>query len=211
MGGAAREYGPEDFAQDIDVSRETLDKLTLYADELAKWQRAKNLVANSTIDDRWRRHLLDSAQLDGLIRKYFDAPIKMLDIGSGAGFPGLVLAVMGLGSVELVESNGRKCVFMNQIARQTGAPATAINERIEKLSERAVDVVTSRACAKIEQLLIWAEPFLSPATEMWLLKGEGVEEELTQALASWNMEIERFKSKSSPEGVILRLHAIKKK
>lgn len=211
MGASAQGYGPTDFAKDIDVSRETLDKLTLYADELAKWQRAKNLVANSTIDDRWRRHLLDSAQLDGLIRQYFDTPVKMLDIGSGAGFPGLVLSIMGLGPVELIESNGRKCVFMNQIARQTGAAATAINERVEKLAPRPVDVVTSRACAKVEQLLVWAGPFLSPATEMWLLKGEGVEEELTQALASWNMEIERFKSQSSEEGVILRISAIKKK
>ena len=204
-------YGPESFAADIDVSRETLDKLTLYADELVKWQRAKNLVANSTIEDRWRRHFLDSAQLDSLIRQYFNAPVTILDIGSGAGFPGLVLSIMGLGTVDLIESNGRKCVFMNQIARQTGAPAIAINERIEKLSPRNVDVVTSRACAKIEQLLEWAYPFLSPSTEMWLLKGEGAEEELTQALALWNMETERFKSLSSPDGVILRLTVIKKK
>lgn len=211
MGDLSREYGPQDFSRDIDVSRETLSKLTLYADELAKWQRAKNLVANSTIDERWRRHFLDSAQLDSLIRQHFSAPVKILDIGSGAGFPGLVLSIMGLGSVDLVESNGRKCVFMNQIARQTGAPAKAVNQRIEKLSPRNVDIVTSRACAKVEQLLIWAEPFLAPATEMWLLKGEGVEEELTQAYASWNMETERFKSQSSPDGVILRLSAIKKK
>lgn len=211
MGGTDRVYGPEEFARDIDVSRETLGRLTLYADELVKWQRAKNLVANSTLNERWRRHFLDSAQLDGLIRQHFDAPIKILDIGSGAGFPGLVLSIMGLGSVELIEANGRKCVFMNQVARQTAAPAKAINERIEKLAPRQIDVVTSRACAKVEQLLVWAEPFLSPTTEMWLLKGEGVEEELTQACASWNMDIERFKSRSSEDGVILRLSTIKKK
>lgn len=205
-------YGPCDLSSDFDVSRETLDALILYADELAKWQRAKNLVANSTIDDRWRRHFLDSAQLFPLIKaRHPDQELRLLDIGSGAGFPGLVLAIMGVGSVDLVESNGRKCVFMNQIARQTGAPATVVNERIEHMSAKPIDIITSRACAKIQQLLEWAQPFLSPDTEMWLLKGEGAEEELTQATASWNMTVERFKSQSSPSGVILRLSDIKRK
>lgn len=205
------EYGPDQFAQDVDVSRETLQKLTLYSDDLKKWQRAKNLVANSTIDDRWRRHFLDSAQLFPLISRFHPPPLTMLDVGSGAGFPGLVLSIMGLGTVDLVESNGRKCVFMNQIARQTGAPATAVNERIEHLPVRPVDIITSRACAKVEQLIEWTLPFLEESTEMWLLKGEGAEEELTQAQASWNMRVERFSSKSSQSGVILRLRAIKSK
>lgn len=205
-------YGPHDLSKDFDVSRETLDALVLYADELAKWQRAKNLVANSTIDDRWRRHFLDSAQLFPLIKTRHPAKaLRLLDIGSGAGFPGLVLAIMGIGSVDLVESNGRKCVFMNQVARQTGAPATVVNERIEHMSTKPIDIITSRACAKIHQLLEWAWPFLSSDTEMWLLKGEGAEEELTQATASWNMTVERFKSQSSPSGVILRLSDIKRK
>lgn len=205
-------YGPHDLSKDFDVSRETLDALVLYADELAKWQRAKNLVANSTIDDRWRRHFLDSAQLFPLIKTRHPAKaLRLLDIGSGAGFPGLVLAIMGIGSVDLVEPNGRKCVFMNQVARQTGAPATVVNERIEHMSTKPIDIITSRACAKIHQLLEWARPFLSSDTEMWLLKGEGAEEELTQATASWNMTVERFKSQSSPSGVILRLSDIKRK
>ena len=205
-------YDATDFARDIDVSRETLDALTLYADQLAKWQKAKNLVANSTIDDRWRRHFLDSAQLYPLIRKYHPkGNLALLDIGSGAGFPGLVLSIMGLGSVELVESNGRKCVFMNQVARATAAPAKALNERIEALPSRQVDIICSRACAKVVQLLDWSEPFISETTEMWLLKGEGAEEELTQAAASWNMSVERFDSLSSSTGTILRLSRIKRR
>lgn len=196
----------------MDVSRETLDRLIHYADSLAKWQKAKNLVANSTLDDRWRRHFLDSAQLFPLIRSKKPAgDLQVLDIGSGAGFPGLVLAIMGLGHVDLVEANGRKCVFMNQIAHAAAAPAHAVNERIETLQPKTVDIITSRACAKIDQLIHWAAPFIGPETEMWLLKGEGVEEELTQAAASWNMSVERFASKSSPEGVVLRLYQIKKR
>ena len=210
--GSAPVYGANEFAGDVDVSRETLDALTLYADQLAKWQKAKNLVANSTLEDRWKRHFLDSAQLYPLIRKYHPkGELSVLDIGSGAGFPGLVLSIMGIGKVELVESNGRKCVFMNQVARATGAPATAINERIEALPERPVDIVCSRACAKVEQLIEWSEPFLSESTEMWLLKGEGAEEELTQASASWNMTTERFSSLTSSTGTILRLSRIKRR
>lgn len=205
-------YGAKDFARDVDVSRETLDALTLYADQLAKWQKAKNLVANSTLEDRWRRHFLDSAQLYPLIHKYHPmGNLSVLDIGSGAGFPGLVLSIMGIGSVELIESNGRKCVFMNQVARATGAPAKAINERIEALHVRSVDIICSRACAKVDQLLAWSEPFLSDSTEMWLLKGEGAEEELTQASASWNMTTERFSSLTSSTGTILRLSRIKRR
>ena len=205
-------YGVNDFANDIDVSRETLEALTHYSDQLVKWQKAKNLVANSTLQDSWRRHFLDSAQLFPLIRQCHPGrKLSLLDIGSGAGFPGMVLAIMGIGTVELVESNGRKCVFMNQIARATGAPATALNQRIEALPPREVDIICSRACAKIDQLLEWSAPFISPATEMWLLKGEGAEEELTQASASWNMAIERFDSLSSTTGVILRFSHIKRK
>lgn len=203
-------YGPAQFCQDIDVSRETLQALTVYADELVKWQKAKNLVSNATIDDRWRRHFLDSAQLCRLIRQHYSKPdLRILDIGSGAGFPGLVLAIMGLGHVDLVESNGRKCVFMNQIARMTKAPTTILNERIEQVPPQPVDIITSRACAKVAQLLDWSRPFLSPQTEIWLLKGEAAEEELTQAAASWNMTVERFASLSSNTGTVLRLRDIK--
>ncbi len=205
-------YGPEEFADDTDVSRETLDKLKVYSTALTKWQKAKNLVANSTIDDQWRRHFLDSAQLFPLIRRYHPtSQLKLLDIGSGAGFPGLVLAAMGLGHAVMVESNGRKCTFMNHVIRETEASAIVVNQRIESVDHTGVDIITSRACAKIEQLLAWSAPFISPQTEMWLLKGATAEEELTQAAASWNMTTEQFDSRSSEEGVILRLSGIKRR
>lgn len=205
-------YGPEDFAEDTNVSRETLDKLSAYADLLLKWQKAKNLVANSTLEDRWRRHFLDSAQMARHMQKCFDGKsLTMLDIGSGAGFPGLVLSIMGVGTAHMVEANGRKCVFMNHVVRATGADAYVHNVRIEALSAFDVDVVISRACAKVDQLLSWSWPFISDSTELWLLKGDSAEEELTQAKASWNMNVERFESLSSEAGVILRLNQIKQK
>lgn len=204
-------YGPLDFSRDTDVSRETIAKLQTYADLLAKWQKAKNLVANSTLEDMWRRHFLDSAQLAPLLKRYFgDKPIRLLDIGSGAGFPGLVLSVMGVAESHMVESNGRKCTFMNQVSRETGANATIHARRIEEMDIFPVDIITSRACARIGQLLDWAEPFLSASTEMWLLKGEIADEELTEAQACWKMHIDRFKSLSDDSGVILRLSSIKR-
>ena len=204
-------YGPEGFVGDTNVSRETLDKLESYSSLLVKWQKAKNLVANSTIDDRWRRHFLDSAQLYPLIRRHHPTkPLKILDIGSGAGFPGLVLSIMGLGATTMVEANGRKCTFMKNVARETSAPAIVLNERIESVVPQEFDIVTSRACAKITQLLDWSIPFLGPNSEIWLLKGATAEDELTQATALWNMAVERFDSKTSRDGMILRLSAIKK-
>lgn len=204
-------YGPEDLARQLDVSRETLARLETYASLLKKWQRAKNLVANSTIDDMWQRHFLDSAQMVPHLQEAFgDRKITMLDIGSGAGFPALVLAAMGVGQAHMVESNGRKCTFMNQVSRETGADASIHNSRIEDLDVFPVDIVTSRACARIIQLLEWAAPFLLAGTEMWLLKGEGADEELTEAQASWKMTVNRFKSLSDPSGVILRLSSLKR-
>jgi len=204
-------YGPEEFAAQIPVSRETLDKLKIYAGLLAKWQKAKNLVANSTVDAMWQRHFLDSAQMAQHLKSvYGDRKLTMLDIGSGAGFPGLVLAIMGLGHAHMVEANGRKCIFMRQVSRETSADATIHNVRIEEIEPFPVDIVTSRACARVIQLLDWAAPFLSETTEMWLLKGEGADEELTEAQSCWKMTVDRYGSLSDPGGVVLRLSGIKK-
>jgi len=206
----------DDLMRDLDVSRETLDKLQIYGELLIKWQKAKNLVSNATLDDIWCRHFLDSAQLAPLLRGVFgEKQLTMLDIGSGAGFPGLVLGALGVGTAHMVESNGRKCIFMRQVSRETSANAQIHNVRIEEVEPFEVNIITSRACARIAQLLDWATPFLtyggSQTPEMWLLKGETAEEELTEAQACWSMTVSRFDSQSDSSGVILRLCDIKKK
>ena len=118
--------GPEEFADLADVSRETLEKFQIYLQLLKKWQSSHNLVGVATLADPWRRHFLDSAQL--LMRFREEGPAReapcWLDLGSGAGFPGLVLALMGAGKVHLAESNGKKCAFLRQVIRSTGANAT---------------------------------------------------------------------------------------
>ncbi|MBL4836978.1 MAG: 16S rRNA (guanine(527)-N(7))-methyltransferase RsmG [Kordiimonadaceae bacterium] len=205
------DYGFSDFEKDIDVSRETSAHLKTYGDLLVKWQKAKNLIANSTLDDIWHRHFLDSAQLAPHLEAcYGKKQLTMLDIGSGAGFPGLVLSAMGVGIAHMVEANGRKCIFMRQVIRETGMNADIHNERIENITPFPVDIITSRACASVSQLIKWAAPFLEFSPEIWLLKGETAEEELTEAQAYWTMEIDRYPSRTDAKGVILRLKNIKK-
>ncbi|GHF15583.1 ribosomal RNA small subunit methyltransferase G [Kordiimonas sediminis] len=204
-------YSSDDLQRDLNVPRETMAHLETYAALLTKWQKAKNLVSNSTLPDMWRRHFLDSAQLVPFLTDRFSTDSKIVDIGSGAGFPGLVLAVMGVGHVHLVESNGKKCSFMNEVNRQTGAGAVIHNDRIEELDPFEADIISSRACARVKQLMDWARPFLKETTEFWLLKGESVDDELTEAQLFWNMQVETFDSLSEPSGVIVRLYQVSEK
>ena len=130
----------------LNVSRETLFKFEAYLTLLEKWQRRINLVANSTMANVWQRHILDSAQL---IKFYPANTKKILDVGSGAGFPGLVLAIMGDVTVDLVESDQRKAVFLSTVIRELGLPAKVHNQRIETMPNLRPDVITARALASV--------------------------------------------------------------
>jgi 16S rRNA (guanine527-N7)-methyltransferase len=158
--------GPEEFRAATDVSRETLARLETYAALLTKWSGAINLVGRDTLREAWQRHFLDSAQLMDLLPPLPEGrERRILDLGSGAGFPGLVLAILGAGPVTLVESDAKKAAFLREAARITGAPAEVACARIESLlpSEILPDVVTARALAPLPKLLELAEPFLSRA------------------------------------------------
>jgi 16S rRNA (guanine527-N7)-methyltransferase len=158
--------GPEEFRAATDVSRETLDRLESYAALLTKWSGAINLVGRETLRDAWRRHFLDSAQVvDHLPPAPAGRARHILDLGSGAGFPGLVLAILGAGEVTLVESDAKKAAFLREAARIAGAPAVVICARIESLSpsDLSPDAVTARALAPLPKLLDLAAPFLCPA------------------------------------------------
>src|SRR5437660_4118565 len=128
---------PAEFAAATGVSRETLPRLDAYAELLRRWSPRINLVAASTLDDLWRRHFLDSAQLLPLVPS---AARSLIDLGSGAGFPGLVLAILGVPGVELVEADSRKCAFLREAARIAAAPVMIRNARIESLSAHQLDV-----------------------------------------------------------------------
>ena len=203
-------FTAEDFARMTNVSRETMDKLKVYAGLLIRWQKKINLVGPSTIDDIWWRHFYDSAQLLPLVLANYkkngsEAQLKWLDLGSGAGFPGLVVSIMGGGEVHLVESNGKKCTFLRQVIRETGANAVVHQCRIQDLEVFHPDIVTSRALASLQQLMDFAQPFRGKNTEIWFFKGQDVDEELTKATISRNIPIVRHESKTEPDGVILQI------
>ncbi len=192
-----------DFAAVLPVSRETEERLRAYADLLVKWQARINLVGPATLPDLWRRHMLDSAQLAAHLPA---GPI--LDLGSGAGFPGLVLAIVRGGPVHLVESDARKGAFLREAARITGAEAVVHTQRIERLEPFPVAAITARALAPVAQLLDWAAPFLQQGVHCLFLKGRSCEEELTQAAEHWKITAERIPSVTDPSGIILHLSEV---
>src|SRR3546814_208276 len=202
---------PAEFQARLDVSRETLEKFQAYGALLTKWNRAINLVSPRSLEDLWRRHFLDSAQLRGHLPELpGDAGRVILDVGAGAGFPGLVLALLGCGLVHLVEADQRKAEFLREAVRVTGAAAEVHAQRLESLPPLAVDVVTGRAFAPLPKLLALTERFMEgagPAKQpLWLLlKGRRADEELTAAAKKWRLRLERFESETDPEASILRL------
>ncbi len=194
-----------EFRRATGVSRETLERLDAHVALVKSWQRKINLVGAASMADVWRRHVLDSAQLFPLVP---ESCRRLVDLGSGAGFPGLVLAIMGVRGVELVESDGRKCAFLAEAARRAEAVVTIRNARIETLRAAPADVVTARACAPLPRLLDYAERFLAPTTVCLFLKGARVDEELTKAAKNWMMRVQRCASQTDPRGNILRIHEV---
>jgi 16S rRNA (guanine527-N7)-methyltransferase len=191
-----------EFAAQTNVSRETLARLKIYAALLTKWQRRMNLVGTATIPDLWRRHFWDSAQLARLLPSL---DIDLLDFGSGAGFPGLVLAVMGVRNVHLVEANTRKCAFLREVARETGVNIHIHNARIEDLTPWSVDVVTARALAPLSNLIEFSLPYMVPSSLCLFLKGKRFKDELTDAEKLCDIRVYTSKSSVDPEGVILQV------
>lgn len=192
-------------ADALDVSRETLARLETYLTLLERWQRAVNLVGRGSLADPWRRHILDSAQL----RDHLPAASRsIVDLGSGAGFPGLVLAILGRPGVHLIESDQRKVAFLREAARITETAVTVHAARIEALPGWVADVVTARGLAPLPRLLDLAERFIGPRTVCLLLKGREVESELTVTARSWHMSVQRCTSRSDPSGVVLKLEEL---
>ncbi|WP_108682411.1 16S rRNA (guanine(527)-N(7))-methyltransferase RsmG [Methyloceanibacter sp. wino2] len=182
----------ESFAETFKVSHETIHRLERFVELLEHWQKTTNLVAPSTLPDVWSRHLADSAQLSGLAPK----ARLWLDLGSGGGFPGMVVAILRTGDpdfrMHLVESNHKKCAFLGQVARAVEAPVDIHAMRIEQFAENAqslrLDVVSARALAPLPRLLELAEPFLRGETRGLFLKGRETEAEIASAQDRWSFD-----------------------
>ncbi|HEU4549027.1 MAG TPA: 16S rRNA (guanine(527)-N(7))-methyltransferase RsmG [Rhizomicrobium sp.] len=201
-------YGPKAFAARPDVSRETFARLKAYADLLSDWNRRHNLVSRSSMPDLWRRHFLDSAQLAPLVP---EAARTLVDLGSGAGFPGLVLAAM-LGDrlkVTLFEATTKKCAFLSAAAaRMELNNVRVLNARMEDAPPQAFDVITSRACAPLSRLLGYAVRFTGAGTVCLFLKGQNLGQELTEAHKYWSMSTAQLPSLSDPSGAILEVREL---
>lgn len=198
---------PEEFAAATNVSRETLDRLKAMDRVLMEWSDRHNLIARSTLADRWERHYLDSAQIAALLP---DNAKTLADLGSGAGFPGLILAAILAerdGTTTLIESTGKKAAFLREAARAMGlSGVSVIAERIEavKLSPTP-DIVTARALARLGKLLGYAYEIGAENTKYFFPKGQDVDSELAEAATYWQMTVKRHKSLTSPSGTILEI------
>ena len=195
----------EACGEQLGVSRETLERLSVYLDLLQRWQRAINLVGPGTLADPWRRHVLDSGQLAHHLPA---AATNLVDLGSGAGLPGMVLELLGARGVHLIEADRRKAQFLREVARVTGAPATIHAARIEQVRAWPAAVVTARALAPLPRLLALAAPFLVSDSVCLFLKGQSVERELTEVRGSWHMVSETLPSLAEPTGAVLKLRGI---
>lgn len=199
------------FQEICGVSDETLERLETFLARLEKWQAKINLVGRGSLADPWRRHILDSAQLGPLLPS---GTRSIADIGSGAGFPGLVLALMdlpGRPDIHLIESNQRKCAFLNEVNRATGAGAVIHHCRIENLANLSVDVATARGVAPLTKLLQFAIPVLKKDGKCFFLKGKKWQDELTKAKKDWNMEESYVPSLSDSSGMVIKLEALSRR
>lgn len=189
-----------------DVSRETRARLETYEALLKKWNPAINLVAKSTLGDLWDRHIVDSAQVFGAVPEFQ----HWADLGSGGGFPGLVVAILAAekqpqARVTLVESDLRKATFLRTVARETGIEVTVISQRIEQVPPVGADVVSARALAPLDKLLGFAERHLAAQGVALFLKGQNFQSELDTALASWRFDVQKIPSQTESTAVILKI------
>jgi 16S rRNA (guanine527-N7)-methyltransferase len=188
------------------VSRETRERLEIIVAQLRKWQPRINLVSPHTMDQVWERHILDSLQLIALA----PAARRWIDLGSGGGFPGLVVAAVlaefTSSRVVLVESNGKKCAFLRETARLAQLPVEVIQERIEDCVPavtEAFDVVSARALAPLAKLLIMTGPLLDQGATGIFPKGQDVDDELRHASISWKIGYDLIQSQTEPGAKIV--------
>lgn len=187
------------------VSRETFERLQLFAEQLIIWNKKINLVGSDTIVDLWKRHILDGLQL----LTYLKEGEKLADMGSGAGLPGLVLAIAGDFEVSLIESDQKKVAFLRHIKGLLELDINIFAKRIEMVDQNDFDVVTARALASLDKLLTLSTPLLKEGGYCLFLKGETVEKEVEEAQKKWHFNIDVYPSVTHKSGTIIKLSEVK--
>ena len=195
----------ENLIEKMNVSRETITKLKAYEKSLKEWQNKFNLVSNNSLNDAWNRHFLDSLQLMEYIP---DDAKTLLDLGSGAGFPAMVIAIASAHrlpdlKVSLVESVKKKTLYLNAVRDLCGVNVNIVNDRIENIDQQKVDVITSRAMCNLTDLLKYAYRFTTKKTTLIFPKGKSYQVELDNAKKYWHFDCKIKQNKICSEGVIL--------
>lgn len=201
---------PEDFREQTKISDAQFQQFQTYHKALLKWQKAINLVSNTTLQSAWERHFWDSAQLV----PYIPEQVKtIVDLGSGAGFPGMVLALLFPDkNIHMIESDERKCQFLKHVSRETNRPVSIHDDRIENIIQNLTpDIITARAFSSLENIIkmtksVWQK---NPALKMLLLKGQKVEQEMAEARQLYAFDYEAHDSETHSEGCILKISNIK--
>jgi len=204
---ALPDFGPEQFAEAADVSRETLGALKRYVGVLTEWNAQHNLVSAGSLADVWRRHVWDCAQL---VRYVPDEAKTLADMGAGAGFPGLVLAELLREKVQvtLFEATAKKARFLEAAAAAMQLKVIVRNLRIEDAPAQKFDVITARAMAPLPKLLSYAQKFVGKDSVCLFPKGQNVESELTEAKKNWKLKVRKHQSLSDPSGTVLEVREL---
>ncbi|TDE37003.1 16S rRNA (guanine(527)-N(7))-methyltransferase RsmG [Antarcticimicrobium sediminis] len=201
--------GEAGSSANLDVSRETMDRLNRFVAVLEKWNPRINLVSRNSISEVWTRHIADSLQVFRCT-----TPIgHWVDLGSGGGFPGLVIAILAQEMapdlrVTLVESDQRKSAFLRTAAREAGVRCTVITERIETLEPQEADILSARALADLETLMDYTQRHLKPGGVALFPKGVTWKKECVAARQRWNFNAEQITSKTDPDAVILKIEGV---
>ncbi len=186
-----------------EFSKEVEGKLKIYDTLLHKWQKTINLVSRNTLEESWARHILDSVQIEAHVSR---EKSLVYDLGSGAGFPGLVLAILRPDvEMHLIESDQRKCSFLKAVSRETGVSVTVHNERIEETKLPSPDIITARALAPLDKLLGYCQPWKRKGMQALFLKGETYRGEIDQALKLYDVECSIVPSKTSFSSALVKI------
>jgi 16S rRNA (guanine527-N7)-methyltransferase len=203
----------EDFAKNLNVSYETIHRLKIYRDMLVEWNQKFNLISESTIPQIWTRHFADCAQLWSYIPK---SAASLADMGAGAGFPGLVLAIMALGvghalHVTEIEATNKKADFLQAVTDELKLPVTVRRERVENINDFKADIVTARALKALPDLLKYANYLIHTDSVCLFPKGRAAADELTAARKYWTFDVDLHPSRSDETGQILVLRQLRYK
>jgi 16S rRNA (guanine527-N7)-methyltransferase len=202
----------ESFSAQLYVSRETYEKFEIYHKTLSKWQKSMNLISNSTVDNIWVRHFIDSAQLYDFTKKIGG---NILDLGSGAGFPGLILAMMGNKNINVIESDEKKCTFIREVALLSDTNIKIHNTRIEDLSFLKPTLITARALAPLNKLIKYVENYMAKCPSkleifpnMLFLKGKSYKDELLELSKTRNINYKVYQSITDEFGKIIYINKV---